>query len=79
MFVNWEETSWGTEEKWVEDASEWGCPVANEYHRQLPPSQKEMNSVFEMFCHKNCGLYAEPSPPRECCPFGKRMAGILRN
>lgn len=74
MLVNWEETSWRTLEKWREEASEWACPVANEHHGELPPSPEAKIEVFEMFCHKNCGLYAEPFDVWECCPFGQQMA-----
>lgn len=72
--VDWRRTSWGSKKKWSQEASEWGCPVANEYEGRLPSSLEGRMEVFEMYCHKNCGLYAEPSPPWECCPYGQKMA-----
>lgn len=79
MAINWEETSWGSFEAWRVEASDWVCPVANEYHGELPSSKEAMIRIYGMFCEKNCSLFTTPSPPWECCPFGQQMAEELNN
>jgi len=74
MTIDWEKTSWGSLEKWQIDASDWGCPVANEYHGELPSSEESRFQVFATNCEKGCALNAEPDPPWEACPFWKEMA-----
>ncbi|MCJ7792712.1 MAG: hypothetical protein MUP45_01935 [Candidatus Marinimicrobia bacterium] len=74
MTINWEETSWRSLEEWQMDASHWGCPVANEYHGELPPSRETITQIYYMYCDKNCGMNAGPFPPWEPCPFERQMA-----
>jgi hypothetical protein len=72
--INWARTSWGSLERWREEASQWACPVANEYQSELPASENSRFLVFATNCGKGCQLNSEPDPPWEPCPFWQAMA-----
>jgi hypothetical protein len=79
MSIDWEATSWRSLESWRVEASEWGCPIANEHQGELPSSRRTLEEIYHMFCEKNCGMEASPSPPWEPCPFEQLIKETLGN
>lgn len=75
MLIDWQETSWGSKDKWIKDASDWGCPILEEYGQEPPQDEKKKRWILNSHCRNGrCELYSEPFDAWECCPYGQQMA-----